>query len=90
MDPDQDLLDALDRKEGLSAAPVAAIIAFISIVAGSMAYFSLIAERFSGESSRGFIVGGRKLLIAEPFTRMGYERDAIAVHLWLVQHFSLT
>jgi hypothetical protein len=51
MDPDQDLLDALDRKEGLSTASVAAMIIGVSIIAGGIAYLSLITERFSREVS---------------------------------------
>jgi len=51
MDPDQDLLDALDRKEGLSLATVAAVIIAVSIVAGGIAYYSLLIRQFNREAS---------------------------------------
>jgi hypothetical protein len=42
MDPDQDLLDCLDRKEGPSASAVIALSAGFAAFAGAVAYFTLI------------------------------------------------
>jgi hypothetical protein len=72
MDPDQDLLDALDRKEGLSTASVTAVIAGMSVLTGAVLYLSLVTQNFSRETSLdgavlimlavaiGLIVGYRK------------------------------
>ena len=51
MDPDQDLLDAIDRKEGLSTTSVTAVIVGISIVTGAVAYLSLLTQKFTREIS---------------------------------------
>jgi hypothetical protein len=42
MDPDQDLLDQLDRKEGASVATVMAMIIGLSVGAGLVGYFTLL------------------------------------------------
>lgn len=73
MDPDQDLLDALDRKEGLSTASVTAVIVGMSVLAGAVVYLSLLTQKFNREISldgavlttlvvaMGLVVGYRKL-----------------------------
>jgi hypothetical protein len=49
MDPDQDLLDALDRKEGLSTASVTALIVGMSVLTGTVFYLSLLTQNFNRE-----------------------------------------
>ena len=41
MDPDQDLLDRLDRQEGLGTLPVMILVAGLAAMAGLVAYFTL-------------------------------------------------
>jgi hypothetical protein len=61
MDPDQDLLEALDRREGFSGASVIAMIAGISIFAGAIGYFTLLSQKSGQELSTD---GGALILIA--------------------------
>jgi hypothetical protein len=41
MDPDQDLLDQLDRKAGPAMASVAAMVAGLSVAIGAVVYFTI-------------------------------------------------
>ena len=41
MDPDQDLLDRLDRQEGLATFPMMMLVAGLAALAGLVAYFTL-------------------------------------------------
>jgi hypothetical protein len=50
VDPDQDLLDRLDRQEGLGAFSIVMLVSGLATLAGLVAYFTLKMElRFSGE-----------------------------------------
>jgi hypothetical protein len=44
MDPDQDLLDQLDRKAGPSMASVAAMVAGLSVAIGFVVYFTILLQ----------------------------------------------
>jgi len=49
MDPDQDILDQLARKEGGGALSIVALIAGFSLIAGLIGYFTLELELHSSK-----------------------------------------
>ena len=56
VDPDQDLLDKMDRKEGLSGPlPIAAGIAILSM-AGAVAYFTLKLQLNASDAAVDFVM----------------------------------
>jgi hypothetical protein len=73
MDPNQDLLEALDRREGLHGPSLIAMVAGISLFAGVVAYFSLLNQNLGQElsldgaglfvvaSAAGLVIAFRKL-----------------------------
>ena len=44
MDPDQDLLDQIDHKDGLSLSLVVGMTAGLSVVIGAVVYFTMILQ----------------------------------------------
>jgi len=72
VDPDQDLLDQLDRREAGGTAFVLAVAAGLAALAGLMTYFTLILElKSSAEVARDtaalvFIISGA-LLVASRY-----------------------
>jgi len=73
MDPDQDLLEALDRREGLTGPSLLAMVVGISLFAGGIAYFTLLNRNVGQElsldaaglivvaSAAGLVIAYRKL-----------------------------